>query len=287
MGKKFPKNKNKTKKQKKFHFHKNNNNNLINKQISNKKPNQTFISDKNTNNNNNNKKSSKEIISSKLSENLDDTKFRILNEKLYKSSSTEALNYFQSNSEDFITYHKGFSFQAKKWPLNPNDLILKTLLLPKYKKKIIVDIGCGEATLAKNLIPLGYNIKSFDLFALNNFVTVADMKNLPIDNNSIDLAIYCLSLMNKNFIPFIVEANRILKKNGKILVGEISSRIVEMNKFLNIFDKYGFHLIKKRNLKNYFFIFTFVKIKDCIIDPIDQERDNTFDILKPCLYKKR
>ena len=171
--------------------------------------------------------------------------------------------------------------------MNPNDLILKTLLLPKYKSKSIVDIGCGEATLAKNLIPLGYNIKSFDLFALNNYVTIADMKNLPLDNKSIDLAIYCLSLMNKNFIPFIVEANRILKKNGKLLVGEIGSRIVEMDKFLNIFEKYGFHLIKKRNLNNYFFIFTFIKNNDCIIDPKDKERENTFDILKPCLYKKR
>ena len=282
MGKKFPKNKTKKlKKHKKFHFHNKNNNkqNHINK-----KQNQGF---NNNNNNNNIKKSSKEIITTKISENLDDTKFRILNEKLYNSSSTEALNYFQNNSEDFITYHKGFSSQAKKWPLNPNDLILKTLLLPKYKSKSIVDIGCGEATLAKNLLPLGYNIKSFDLFALNDFVTVADMKNLPLDNKSIDLAIYCLSLMNKNFIPFIVEANRILKKNGKILVGEIGSRIVEMDKFLKVFEKYGFHLIKKRNLNNYFFIFTFVKNNDCIIEPNDQQRENTFDILKPCLYKKR
>ena len=277
MGKKFPKNKTKKlKKLKKFHFHNKN----TDKHNSNKKQNQTC-------NNNNIKKSSKEIITTKISENLDDTKFRILNEKLYNSSSTEALNYFQNNSEDFITYHKGFSSQAKKWPLNPNDLILKTLLLPKYKSKSIVDIGCGEATLAKNLLPLGYNIKSFDLFALNDFVTVADMKNLPLDNKSIDLAIYCLSLMNKNFIPFIVEANRILKKNGKVLVGEIGSRIVEMDKFLKVFEKYGFHLIKKRNLNNYFFIFTFVKNNDCIIDPNDQQRENTFDILKPCLYKKR
>ena len=283
MGKKFPKNKTKNqKKYKKFHFNKNNKNinNNHNKQNINKKQNQTC-------NNNNIKKSSKEMVTTKMSENLDDTKFRILNEKLYNSSSTEALNYFQNNSEDFITYHKGFSSQAKKWPLNPNDLILKTLLLPKYKSKSIVDIGCGEATLAKNLLPLGYNIKSFDLYALNDYVTVADMKNLPLDNKSIDLAIYCLSLMNKNFIPFIVEANRILKKNAKILVGEIGSRIVEMDKFLKVFEKYGFHLIKKRNLNNYFFIFTFVKNNDCIIDPNDQQRENTFDILKPCLYKKR
>ena len=181
------------------------------------------------------KKNKKLVISSKLSNDLDDAKFRLLNEKLYKSSSKEALSYFQSNSEDFITYHKGFSLQAKKWPSNPNDLILKTLLLPKYKTMSIADVGCGEAILAQKLIPLGYNIKSFDLVALNDYVTVADMKNLPLEKSTIDLAVYCLSLMNKNFIPFIVEASRILKKEGKLLVAEISSRIVDISKFLNIF----------------------------------------------------
>ena len=151
----------------------------------------------------------------------------------------------------------------------------------------IADIGCGEANLAKNLIPLGYTIKSFDLVSLNDYVTVADMKNLPLENSSIDLAVYCLSLMNTNFIPFIAEANRIVKKDGKILVAEISSRIVDMNKFLKVFEKYGFKLIKQRNMHDYFDIFTFKKIKDCKISQKDKELEDTYDILKPCLYKKR
>jgi len=277
MGKKFKKIKNKNKKHK-HHFYSNNNNN-------NKNTIKKFHD--NINNNKAKKKTSKEIITSRISNSLDDAKFRLLNEKLYKSSSDEAYKYFQSNSDDFITYHKGFSSQAKKWPSNPNNLILKTLLLPKYKSMCIADIGCGEATLAKNLIPLGYNIKSFDLVSLNDYVTVADMKKLPLNNNSIDLAVYCLSLMNINFIPFITEANRIIKKDGKILVAEISSRIVDMNKFLDVFEKYGFKLIKQRNVHDYFDMFTFKKIKDCKITQHDLELKDTYDILKPCLYKKR
>ena len=274
MGKKFKKIKNK---KHKHHFYSNNNNN--------KNTIKKFHD--NINNNKTKKKTSKEIITSRISNSLEDAKFRLLNEKLYKSSSDEAYKYFQSNSDDFITYHKGFSSQAKKWPSNPNNLILKTLLLPKYKSMCIADIGCGEATLAKNLIPLGYNIKSFDLVSLNDYVTVADMKKLPLNNNSIDLAVYCLSLMNINFIPFITEANRIIKKDGKILVAEISSRIVDMNKFLDIFEKYGFKLIKQRNVHDYFDMFTFKKIKDCKITQHDLELKDTYDILKPCLYKKR
>ena len=148
MGKKL--NKKKFKK-KKFHSH-------------NKKKQNNNKNNNHHNQNNIHKKENKKLIPTiKISNSLEDAKFRIINEKLYKSSSDEALSYFQSNSEDFITYHKGFSLQAKKWPTNPNDLILKTLLLPKYKSMSIADIGCGEAKLAQHLIPLGYNIKSFDL----------------------------------------------------------------------------------------------------------------------------
>ena len=226
-------------------------------------------------------------IEEKIENNLEDTKFRILNEKLYKSSSEEALNYFKSNEEDFLVYHKGFSTQSKKWPENPNDIILKSLMLPKYKSKIIADIGCGEAKIAQKLVPLGYNVYSYDLVSINKYVTVADMKKLPLKNKFCDICIFCLSLMNKNFIPFVVESNRVLKMNGKLLVAEITSRIVDMKKFLNVFEKYGFEVIKTKSIHDYFEMVTFKKVKDCTIFKQDEELEDTYDILKPCLYKKR
>ena len=226
-------------------------------------------------------------LEKKLESDLTSSKFRILNEKLYTMSSEDAFNYFKENKEDFKIYHKGFSFQSEKWPINPNELILKTLKLKKYKKKIIADIGCGEAFLAKNLIPLGYKIYSFDLVSINNFVTVANMKNIPLKDKEIDIGIFCLSLMNKNFIPFIVEANRILKIKGKLLVAEINSRIVDLDKFILQFKLLKFKLIKKVNVKDFFTILSFKKIGDVSLSKNIEDKDNTFDILKPCLYKKR
>jgi ribosomal RNA-processing protein 8 len=278
---------------------KNNNKNSKYKKF---KKNNFFHNNKNFNNSNNKQKygnknklqekkleKKKEIIriEQKIENNLEDTKFRILNEKLYKSSSEEAFNYFKANEEDFIIYHKGFSSQSQKWPANPNNLILKSLSLEKYKSKFIADIGCGEAKIAQKLVPLGYKIYSYDLVSMNKYVTVADMKNLPLKNKFCDIGIFCLSLMNKNFIPFVVESNRILKINGKLLVAEITSRIIDMNKFLGIFEKYGFEVIKRKNIYNYFEMITFKKIKDCQITKEDKELEDTYDILKPCLYKKR
>ena len=280
MGKKYH---GKNNKKKIFKKNKNKPNINYNNEKKNNKRNKKFAK----NQKNKEYKNEKVKIEEKMENNLEDTKFRILNEKLYKSSSEEALNYFKSNEEDFITYHKGFSMQASKWPVNPNDIILKSLLLPKYKSKIIADIGCGEGKIAQKLVPMGYKVYSYDLVSMNKYVTVADMKNLPLNNKICDIGIFCLSLMNKNFIPFVVESNRILKINGKLLVAEITSRIVDMDKFLKIFEKYGFEIIKKRNIQDYFELITFKKIKDCEISKKDEELDNTYDILKPCLYKKR
>ena len=286
MSKKFSKNKFKKEKFKNKHNHNNKNKSqFFNKKQNYKNKDKKFHENSKTNN----PKPKKEIIKieEKIENNLEDTKFRILNEKLYKSSSKEAFDYFKSNTEDFITYHKGFSSQSKKWPVNPNNLILKILLLPKYKSKIIVDIGCGEAKLAQKLVPMGYTVYSYDLVSINKYVTVADMKNLPLNDKFCDIGIFCLSLMNKNFIPFVVESNRILKINGKLLVAEISSRIVDMKKFLNVFEKYGFEVIKRKNIHDYFDMITFKKIKNCKILKSDEELEDTYDILKPCLYKKR
>ena len=223
----------------------------------------------------------------KIKTDLTSSKFRILNEKLYTMSNEEAKEYFKDNKEDFEIYHKGFSMQCEKWPIIPNDLILKTLKLEKYKNKTIADVGCGEAKLAQNLVPFGYKIYSFDLVSLNKFVIQCDMKKLPLKNKEIDIAIFCLSLMNKNFIPFIYEANRVLKIKGKLLIAEISSRIINLKNFLEIFKQLNFKLFKQKNIENYFTILSFKKISDAKINKKLINKENTFDILKPCLYKKR
>jgi ubiquinone/menaquinone biosynthesis C-methylase UbiE len=93
--------------------------------------------------------------------------------------------------------------------------------------------------------------------------------------------------MNKNFIPFIYEANRVLKIKGKLLIAEISSRIINLKNFLEIFKQLNFKLFKQKNIENYFTILSFKKISDAKINKKLINKENTFDILKPCLYKKR
>jgi SAM-dependent methyltransferase len=237
------------------------------------------------------KKSIKEKnnINDKIKDNLLGSKFRILNEKLYTMPSEDAFDYFRNNPEDFTIYHQGFVIQANKWPINPNSIIYDELKKDKYNNKVIADLGCGEAFLAKKLN--NRKIYSFDLVKINDYITECDIKNIPLKNEEIDIAVFCLSLMGTNFIDFIKEAKRILKNKGILIVAEILSRITSIKNFIAVFEKLGFVLRKQKDIKNYFILFVFRLddqtniFKDENNEDINME--NNYDILKPCIYKKR
>lgn len=76
---------------------------------------------------------------------------------------------------------------------------------------MIADFGCGKAKIAQTLNGNNYKVFSFDLIALNEFVTACDMANTHLYSNSVDVAVFCLSLMGSNISHFIREANRVLK----------------------------------------------------------------------------
>ena len=67
--------------------------------------------------------SSKEKGASKLQKSyaarLSGSRFRILNEELYTTTSSTAFDRFQSNPELFDQYHEGFRHQVEAWPANP------------------------------------------------------------------------------------------------------------------------------------------------------------------------
>lgn len=67
-------------------------------------------------------------------------------------------------------------------------------------------------------------VRSFDLISNEKFIEQADISNLPLANNSTDVAIFCLSLMGTNYIDFLAEAARVLKVSGELIIAEVQSR---------------------------------------------------------------
>jgi ribosomal RNA-processing protein 8 len=195
-------------------------------------------------------------------------RFRHLNETLYTAPSADALQLFDANPEMFEDYHAGFRQQVEVWPQNPVDKFLATIRargvvkqsylnkkgskskpakgsendgglepLPRtHGTAIIADLGCGDAALSHSLTTtneissLNLKIHSFDLHSPSKLVTKADISNLPLEDGSCDVAIFCLALMGTNWISFIEEAYRILHWRGELWVAEIKSRFGRVDK---------------------------------------------------------
>lgn len=196
-------------------------------------------------------------LQQKMRAKLSSARFRHINEILYTTPSASSHSLFASQPEMYTEYHTGFRRQVEVWPENPVDIFIRTLqdrskikferghnrkwyssekgLLPLPRDRedgfcTVADLGCGDAKIAGTINyqkPRGkgkVKVLSFDLQASTPDVTVADIAHLPLEAESVDIAIFCLALMGTNFLEFIEEAFRILRWRGELWVAEIKSR---------------------------------------------------------------
>lgn len=109
--------------------------------------------------------------------------------------------------------------------------------LPRSRNGLctIVDLGCGDATLAGALSPsaksLSLKLLSFDLAKGDtpnaHLITVADISKLSaagVKEGTVDIAICCLSLMGTNWVDVVDECARVVRGGGEVWVAEIKSR---------------------------------------------------------------
>ncbi len=175
------------------------------------------------------------------------------------------------------------------WPVNPVDLLIEGLKrdLKASKSPLqVADMGCGEAKIMTHFDGNArIKINSFDLAAVCPGVVVADMTKVPLADQSIDVVIFCLSLMNTNFLDALREARRILKTNCTLRVAEVESRFTDgPGNFISAVEALGFTNVNFDKSNRVFWLFEF-KTAERAIERKDASSSTT--ILKPCLYKKR
>ncbi len=181
------------------------------------------------------------------------------------------------------------------WPVNPVDLLIEGLKRDLVSSKVAVkvlqvaDMGCGEAKIMAHFeSDKRVKINSFDLAAARPGVVVADMTKVPLPSHSVDVVIFCLSLMNTNFLDALREARRVLKAEGGILrVAEVESRFDDgPDAFISAVESLGFKKTSFDKSHRVFWLFEFKSANTAgkqngVSLPMEKK------LLKPCLYKKR
>ena len=228
----------------------------------------------------------------KLKRKLQGARFRYINERLYRIRGDQALKIFQEDPSLFQVYHDGFRAQVEKWPINPLDVYIKQLQGSTMTHPLMIaDFGCGEARLATS-IDDRHRVYSFDLIAINDHVTACDIAHVPLKNHSIDVVIFCLSLMGVNFMEYLREAHRVLKYHGLLKIAEVTSRFpTGFHDFIKTMQhELGFHGLSWDDSNSHFIMMEFEKKVPTMVT--NDQRESQFDVsssfaLKPCVYKKR
>lgn len=280
-------------------------------------------------------------LQQKMMAKLTGSRFRWINEQLYTITSDKALELLKDQPQLFDEYHEGFRSQVTAWPENPVDVFVDQIRfrakkpvnapgglpgLQDSKKIVIADMGCGEAQLAleinnffkkfnkraKKYQQRSHKVHSFDLKKANELITVADIRNVPLPDNSCTIVVFCLALMGTNFLDFIKEAYRILAPRGELWIAEIKSRFADDkgDEFVNALKLMGFFHKKTDNENKMFARFEFFKPPQDIIEErkaklerrqkfievetekeqLEVKRNKIAEgkwLLKPCIYKRR
>lgn len=103
----------------------------------------------------------------------------------------------------------------------------------------IGEFGCGEAKIAEAVADR-HTVYSFDHVAINDDVVACDISNVPLDDDTLDVAIFSLSLMGSNFADYLREGHRTLKLDGQLHIFESTSRFSNRDGFVRGLKQLGF-----------------------------------------------
>lgn len=125
------------------------------------------------------------------------------------------------NNEEWLEYHRQYREARITWTIVPFEHWISRIkqLSPRLE---IGDFGCGEAKIQEEF---SNRVHSFDHVAINEDVTACDVSSIPLDGGSLDVVIFSLSLMGKNWNDYIKEAYRCLATNGFVFISETTNAI--------------------------------------------------------------
>ena len=158
--------------------------------------------------------------------------------------------------EDWFEYHRARHESMQTWNEIPYKVIASQI---KNKNRVVADFGCGE-NLMKTFIP-DNKVYSFDHVAIDDSVIACDMAHTPLEDESIDIAVFSLALWGSNYEDYFKEAYRLLSYDGLLYIAEPSKSYgeEERQELVDMLKRNGFTLVGKIDDHGKFFYATFIK----------------------------
>ena len=145
--------------------------------------------------------------------------FSELNRKWSKSNSSTTKERLEKDDTEWFYYHSLYKESRKTWPEIPYlELSKKVSIRPEW---VIGDFGCGENLMAKEITN---KVHAFDYVAIDNSVIACDISNVPLEDNTLDVVVFSLSLMGNNYEDYLKEGYRTLKPYGQLFVCEPAAK---------------------------------------------------------------
>ena len=183
-----------------------------------------------------------------------------MHRKANTSKSSTTHKFFKENPDEWRKYHEARDLRRAEWTEDPQDVIASKINeLSGYGA--IADLGCGRNELKGKITTTYSKWYSFDHVANDDSVIEADTTDLSahVKDNSLDVAIYCLSLWGTNIEDYFKEASRMLKKNGVVYIAE--PKDVVMGELAGKAAKYGLDINGMDNTRAKFNYMILRKVK--------------------------
>lgn len=169
--------------------------------------------------------------------------FARLNARWNNSHSSATHKRLQENPEEWCYYHTRMQEHEKDWQLVPRQQCIEHLRSNIPKNSLVADFGCGQAQLAEALKGL-HTVYSLDHVAINQTVTACDMSDSGLESDSLNAAVFSLSLMGSNVKDYLLEAYRTLMVGGQLLIYQPAAGN-DREKFIKGLEKIGFATTKE------------------------------------------
>jgi hypothetical protein len=170
--------------------------------------------------------------------------FSRMNARWNQANSATTHERLEKEPTEWRHYHDELARVRSSWSVDPQEEFIRWARL--RTDLVIGDFGCGRAKV-RNSLADRHVVHSFDHVAVSEDVLACDMAHVPLENEVLDVALFCLSMMGCNGIDYLREAYRVLKLDGWLHVYEPTSRFLDTDGFVQGLRNLGFGNVDVRD----------------------------------------